>query len=159
MCTSIINKELRWSLYFTCHSIVNEEQCKKLLCNKSCHYRKCRQKAWQLKPEGSHITLLQISEKNWNTKGDERKSMICVLYVSTAVGKMARLQTSDAKQWKHQAHRLILVLPPDHKGLVTCNTDAWLNVEAMQRLHDIIDFLIGRVDLIPSVMNHGLELW
>ena len=59
---------------------------------------------------------------------------------------------------KHQAHRLILVLPPDHKGLVTCNTDAWLNVEAMQHLHDIIDFVIGRVDLIPSVMNHSLEL-
>jgi len=42
---------------------------------------------------------------------------------------------------------MILVSPTDHKGLVTHNTDAWLNVEAMQHLHDIINYIIARSEL------------
>jgi len=35
-----------------------------------------------------------------------------------------------------------LVSPPDHKGLVTRNTNGWLNVETMQHLNDVINYII-----------------
>jgi len=37
-----------------------------------------------------------------------------------------------------------LISPPDHNGLVTRNTNVWLNVEAMQHLRDIINYVIAR---------------
>jgi len=42
---------------------------------------------------------------------------------------------------------LTLSMSPDHKGLVTCNANVWLNVEAMQHLHDIINSVIARSEL------------
>jgi len=45
------------------------------------------------KPEGSHIVFLLeltpsvVSEKDWNTKEDNYKSMMCVLYVLQLVKK------------------------------------------------------------------------
>ena len=42
---------------------------------------------------------------------------------------------------------------PDHKGLVMRNTNIWLNVEAMQSLHDIINYVVNS---ISSMMYHRL---
>ena len=49
--------------------------------------------------------------------------------------------------------RYTVVSPADHKGLVTRNTNACLNAEAIQRLHDIINYVIVRSE---SMTNHGL---
>ena len=42
---------------------------------------------------------------------------------------------------------LTLSMSPDHKGLVICNANVWLNVEATQHLHDIINSVIARSEL------------
>jgi len=51
----------------------------------------------------------------------------------------------------------LLVSPPSHKGLVTRNTNVWPNVEAMQRIHDIINYVIAssEINFIDDVSSLG----
>ena len=68
------------------HCITNEEKYKKLLCNES----KSLPKAWKASGKHTCVILSQIDTlhcqwKNWNTREDNGKSMIHVLYVMQLV--------------------------------------------------------------------------
>ena len=69
------------------HSITNEEQYKKHLCNQFSYYKNMGNKynsQHRHMEAASHyheLTPCIVSEKNWNTKQDKGKFMICVLYV------------------------------------------------------------------------------
>ena len=64
------------------HSSTNEEQYKKLLCNESSHYRKCKQKN-MTQPEGGCIALSQIDTLRCQRKELEHKGgqMIRALHI------------------------------------------------------------------------------
>ena len=78
--------------------------------------------------------------------------MVSFLSATFPLGNVAGMLTVTPKSSSYACRYLVLVPSLRHPqttrvSVVTRNTNAWLNVEAMQRVHDIINHVIARSEL------------